>query len=93
MLKVEYRSILAPEMSSFFALRESRGFNESENRQLLGRLDKYLISIRLGEKKLDQETYEGWFNSLRPIIKDTTLNQYICLCIQEKHWAIAIKLQ
>ena len=82
MLKVEYRSILAPEMSSFFALRESRGFNESENRQLLGRLDKYLISIRLGEKKLDQETYEGWFNSLRPIIKDTTLNQYICLCIQ-----------
>ena len=25
MLKVEYRSILAPEMSSFFALRESRG--------------------------------------------------------------------
>ncbi len=81
-MKIEYRSVLSSEMSSFFALRESRGLNESENRQLLGRLDKYLISIGISEKKLEQETYEGWFNSLRPTIKDTTLNQYICLCIQ-----------
>lgn len=53
-----------------------------ERRRLHGIYNAKKISIRLGEKKLDQETYEGWFNSLRPIIKDTTLNQYICLCIQ-----------
>lgn len=81
-LKVEYKSILSSEMTSFFALRESRGFNESENRQLLGRLDKYLVSKGIREKKLDQETYESWFHSLLPTIRDTTLNQYISLCIQ-----------
>lgn len=81
-MKVEYKSILSSEITSFFALRESRGFNERENRQLLGRLDKYLVSKGICEKKLDQETYEGWFNSLRPTIKDTTLNQYISLCMQ-----------
>lgn len=81
-MKMEYNSILSSEMTEFFALRESRGYNESENRQLLGRLDKYLVLKGICEKKLNQEIYEGWFNSLRPTVRDTTLNQYISLCIQ-----------
>lgn len=92
-MKVEYKSVLSSEMTNFFALRESRGFNETENRQLLGRLDKYLISNGISEKKLDQKLLEGWFHSLRPTIKDTTLNQYISLCIQFSRYLQTIGIE
>ena len=81
-MKVEYKSVLSPELLNFFILRESKGFNEDENRQMLGRLDKYLIANEVREKALNQATVEGWLRSLHPTVKDTTLNQYISLCTQ-----------
>ncbi len=92
-MNIEYKSVLSSEMSNFFALRESRGYNEAENRQLLGRLDKYLVLSGIREKKLDQAILEGWLNSLHPTIRDTTLNQYISLCIQFSRYLQTLGLE
>jgi len=59
-----YKSVLAPEIQGYLALRESQGHRYAKERGYFKQLDQYLIARNAAEKTLTAQVIEGWLASL-----------------------------
>lgn len=76
----DFHSILANELVSFLDYRNANGHDIRNERYILRRLDSYLVSINLSEKKLDAETLDAWINTSN--VERNTKCIFICISRQ-----------